>query len=100
MCCYPAAKAEYDAHFAVNARGVFLDAQKLTLLVRDVTAIILIGQALGDSGSGPKRVSKAYFVSKIRCGTFRVDARGRRQIVRNGPDCLFSTCACLCPWLS
>jgi NAD(P)-dependent dehydrogenase (short-subunit alcohol dehydrogenase family) len=60
-------EAEYDAQFAVNARGVFFGVQKVEPLLRDNGAIILVGSIASDKALDGHA---AYAGSKAALGAF------------------------------
>jgi NAD(P)-dependent dehydrogenase (short-subunit alcohol dehydrogenase family) len=60
-------EAEYDAQFAVNARGVFFGVQKIAPLIRDGGAIVLVGSLASDKTLEGHAV---YAGSKAALGAF------------------------------
>jgi NAD(P)-dependent dehydrogenase (short-subunit alcohol dehydrogenase family) len=60
-------EAEYDAQFAVNARGVFFGVQKIAPLMRDGGAIVLVGSLASEKALEGHAV---YAGSKAALGAF------------------------------
>ncbi len=82
-------EAEYDAQFAVNARGVFFGVQKMMPIMRDGGAIILTGSLASEKlldGHAAYSGSKAAIGAFARSWAIELKARGIRvNILSPGP---------------
>jgi NAD(P)-dependent dehydrogenase (short-subunit alcohol dehydrogenase family) len=83
------AEAEYDAQFAVNARGTFFGVQKMLPIMRDGGAIILTGSLASDKvldGHAVYAGSKAAIGAFARTWAIELKARGIRvNVLSPGP---------------
>lgn len=82
-------EAEYDAQFAVNARGVFFGVQKMAPVMRNGGAIILTGSLASDKvldGHAVYAGTKAAIGAFARSWAIELKARGIRvNILSPGP---------------
>jgi len=82
-------EAEYDAQFAVNARGVFFGVQKVEPLLRDHGAIILTGSIASEKaldGHAAYAGSKAALAAFARIWALELKGRGIRvNLLSPGP---------------
>jgi len=82
-------EAEYDAQFAVNARGVFFGVQKIEPLLRDGGAILLTGSIASQKalhGHAAYAGSKAALEAFARVWALELKGRGVRvNVLSPGP---------------
>lgn len=82
-------EAEYDAQFAVNARGVFFGVQRMAPILRDGASVIITGSIASDrymEGHAVYAGSKAALLAFARSWAIELKSRGIRvNVLSPGP---------------